>query len=409
MEDADLESLSLEIARKLDDGTFIVLRGPPEKVKEVASMVRSYGANWLMIIYSPPWDDLLAYSEYARYMDQAEKAPYRITSDKPLRRRVLIRRMAKASFDYMDAPVVDSLCASLKHCFLCVDSCPEGAIIRGKPVKIDLNKCTECGACINACPAGYLIPPSFSIEGLKRLLEGSELLQVVPLSKLEDAKEGRVLRAQEGSYPLVAFLMAEDKGARIKGIDLAFLDPYLEELSSLPLDDKGTVEVRRYNDHASMEASLIASRLKDEDEWIELNYLNFFRVKASEECTLCGVCEKVCPTEALRIVKDGDSMRLEFSHQQCIGCGACEKSCPEKAIKVSRELNPHLLRTGEYREETRDKIARCRGCGAPLQGTVRMIEKLEERIRKDGNERFAELVWYCERCKERKLLEDVLS
>ncbi len=405
-EGLDEESLALEIAQKLDDGISIVLRGPPDWVKGIIGLVRKYGAEWIRVVYSPPWEEPSKYLEYARYL--RSEAPYRVLSEKPLKRRVLIKRMAKASFDYMDAPLVDSRCASLDHCYLCVDACPENAILREKPVKVDLSRCSECGACVNACPAGYLAFPSFTLVGFKRILRDSKVLHAVPLSKLDEVDEGSVVRSQERSFPLVAVLLAKENGIEFRGKGLDLLEPYLKELESLPRAERGPVRIERFNEYSSMEAALIASELEDRDEWIKLKHLNFFKVSVSDECTLCGVCPKVCPTKALRIVREGDVLKLEFSHQLCIGCGACEGSCPENAIELTREINPHQLIAGDFIEETRDEIARCRECGSPLEGTVRMIQKLERKIRERGDERYAELVWYCPICKEKKMFEELL-
>ncbi len=406
--EGNIEDLALELANQLDEGITLVVKGEPDSVKELLITLRRYGANWLKVVYAPAWDDLERYLRYARYMDTADRAPYRVESEKKLKRRVLLHRMAKASFDYMDAPIVDRECVALKYCSLCVDSCPEHAIIPEKPVRIDLDKCTECGACINSCPAGFLWPPGFTLYGLSEFLEGVDTLTASPLSKLDQVREGSVFRSQERSAPLIVILETENRGARFSHLGLDLMNPYLEELESLPRGNEPPVEIRRFNDYASREASLLASRLPDKDEWIRLNYLNYFRVKVSDECTLCEACTRVCPSRALRIVKEEDSLKLEFSHQQCIGCDACRQICPENAITIERALNPHLLRSGEFREVTRDKIARCRGCGAPLNGTVRMMKKLEERIREKGDDRYAKLVWYCQKCKDKILFEGLI-
>ena len=404
-DEADLEELALDLAGKLDEGVSLVLRGPPKRVRDLMIILRKYGANWLRVVYAPPWEDPEKYLFYARYLEAAGRAPYRVTGEKPLKRRILLSRMAKASFDYMDAPIVDSRCSTLKHCQLCVESCPQGAILPGKPVRIDLERCTECGACVNSCPAGFLWPPGISLYGLSKLLEGSEELVLAPLSRLHEAREGTVLRSQEGAAPLVVVLEALGRGIRLSGIGMELLDPYLEELDSLPKGDGRAVEVRRFNDHASREASAVASMLQDSDEWIPLDHLNFFRVEVSEECTLCGACARACPSDALKVVEEGGVLRLEFSHQLCVGCGTCGEICPEGAVKISRSLNPHLLRSGEFIELTRDEIARCRGCGAPLEGSVRMLERLEERIRARSGDKYAKMVWYCRDCKATMLLE----
>lgn len=49
-----------------------------------------------------------------------------------------------------------SCCCGNKTCVGCVEACAVGAITRKDAVKIDQNKCTECGACIVACKHGAL-------------------------------------------------------------------------------------------------------------------------------------------------------------------------------------------------------------------------------------------------------------
>ncbi len=45
-----------------------------------------------------------------------------------------------------------------------------------------------------------------------------------------------------------------------------------------------------------------------------------------ETCTLCGACEKVCPTKAIKI-----SDKVETVKESCTACSACVKACPTGA------------------------------------------------------------------------------
>jgi dissimilatory sulfite reductase (desulfoviridin) alpha/beta subunit len=47
------------------------------------------------------------------------------------------------------------------------------------------------------------------------------------------------------------------------------------------------------------------------------------------ECSFCGLCEAVCPVQAISINKDDQS--LSFEESSCNYCGRCVKSCPTEA------------------------------------------------------------------------------
>lgn len=49
-------------------------------------------------------------------------------------------------------------------------------------------------------------------------------------------------------------------------------------------------------------------------------------VWAAEKCTYCGLCEVLCPTEAIKI--DKQERRLDFDETKCSYCGKCAKGCP---------------------------------------------------------------------------------
>jgi len=55
---------------------------------------------------------------------------------------------------------------------------------------------------------------------------------------------------------------------------------------------------------------------------------DFGKQKVNKElCIECGICEKVCPYDAIEM-----SPKPEFDHDKCYGCWRCYNHCPEKAI-----------------------------------------------------------------------------
>lgn len=50
----------------------------------------------------------------------------------------------------------------------------------------------------------------------------------------------------------------------------------------------------------------------------------------SNECTMCGACEPVCPAGA---ISAGDGQYV-IDANLCSDCGACEPVCPVEAISA---------------------------------------------------------------------------
>jgi len=50
----------------------------------------------------------------------------------------------------------------------------------------------------------------------------------------------------------------------------------------------------------------------------------------SDDCTSCGSCAAVCPTEA---ISEGDA-KYEIDPNLCTDCGTCVDECPVEAISL---------------------------------------------------------------------------
>jgi heterodisulfide reductase subunit A len=51
-------------------------------------------------------------------------------------------------------------------------------------------------------------------------------------------------------------------------------------------------------------------------------------------CTWCGECVKVCPFDAIRMVKDENKDMAAINTSVCKGCGMCLPVCPVNAINL---------------------------------------------------------------------------
>ncbi|NCC49658.1 MAG: 4Fe-4S dicluster domain-containing protein [Spartobacteria bacterium] len=50
----------------------------------------------------------------------------------------------------------------------------------------------------------------------------------------------------------------------------------------------------------------------------------------SDDCTMCGSCQDVCPVEA---ISEGDT-KFVIDAEACTDCGACAAECPVDAISA---------------------------------------------------------------------------
>ncbi len=50
-----------------------------------------------------------------------------------------------------------------------------------------------------------------------------------------------------------------------------------------------------------------------------------------EHCVACGLCEKICPLGAIKVV---NGVFASVDKDKCVGCGKCEKACPASVIQI---------------------------------------------------------------------------
>lgn len=68
-------------------------------------------------------------------------------------------------------------------------------------------------------------------------------------------------------------------------------------------------------------------------------------LRVTDDCTGCGICEKVCPSESVHIA-DGKAVHIPGKCQTCL---ACAHACPQKAIQLTiPEVNPNARYRNEH-------------------------------------------------------------
>lgn len=89
---------------------------------------------------------------------------------------------------------------------------------------------------------------------------------------------------------------------------------------------------------------------------------NFERTRGSigievEACIFCGMCERRCPTSAIKVDKSRASWSIE--RFQCIQCSYCSEVCPKKCLKMQNNY------TAPAYEKARDEFIKCMNTQSP--------------------------------------------
>jgi Pyruvate/2-oxoacid:ferredoxin oxidoreductase delta subunit len=100
----------------------------------------------------------------------------------------------------------------------------------------------------------------------------------------------------------------------------------------------------------------------------------------AEECSLCEVCARWCPTGAIRSDATEGTLAILFNPELCDGCGICLARCPEDIMSLVRiELSP-----GVDKEQVlaKGEMLQCSVCGAQFAPQ----SKLEAATRRRGDD-----------------------
>lgn len=105
-------------------------------------------------------------------------------------------------------------------------------------------------------------------------------------------------------------------------------------------------------------------------------------VKVREEtCTTCGSCASFCPTGALAIAHEDNSIALTYDSAICVNCGRCTPVCPEAdkdtiSVSGTTDLAAVAERRISLKEET---FSRCVKCGQPV-APASMLNKVQSML-----------------------------
>ncbi|MDH3355004.1 MAG: 4Fe-4S binding protein [Chromatiales bacterium] len=312
---------------------------------------------------------------------------------------------------------------SYSQCHYCREVCPHDALqLSEQGVELEAGKCANCGLCSSACPTNVFhaahIPTSkllqaekdISVSCLPSQIE-AELtvpclgaIDAVVMSELAQrgievtlkgsshceecahAPQGKqILKETLAAVESLCQSMSDDSWIKPRldndikannGVDRAragrrqFFRRFLASgvaaaQSNEPLIKHKVLETAvRPAAHYIPQKRKLLSKITKECDSIILNEDVAFTfsvgiVSATEDCSGCEICSRVCPTGALSIHEEDKTWQLHIFGDRCLGCGLCIESCSYNAI----ELNPIIASAAQDNILHSLYRYRCQSCG----------------------------------------------
>ena len=94
---------------------------------------------------------------------------------------------------------------------------------------------------------------------------------------------------------------------------------------------------------------MFSSSQLDQAEKYRFNLITQLPTRGSKTCIMCGICESVCPTNAM------DSIKGIADAEFCIGCFRCIANCPDGVLHTN-DLSNTWLKKLEVHKITKEEI-----------------------------------------------------
>lgn len=83
-------------------------------------------------------------------------------------------------------------------------------------------------------------------------------------------------------------------------------------------------------------------------------------------CSACGLCDRACPTGALRFNASEGAFQLDGLVAACVACQLCVRMCPEDAIMLLPEVALEELIAPRERSLAQGALTSCAACGTDV-------------------------------------------
>ncbi len=281
-------------------------------------------------------------------------------------------------------------CINLKKpfprlCRNCIINCPHGALSETK--EIFRERCTECGLCMAVCPSDGFLDKDLERLG-RHLFASPQIIINCPMAEPlgyeiaclgmldQDAWTSLMLLANSKEVRIITGDCGDCEDKQACSVSVGYLKELLKAQFQLPQmkieirPDRNNVnpEGSKNNNKMSLRAegkqrikSILSFMTPEEDsnipktrQWLMLalqnnpsNKIPFKALKAKDDCTGCGVCSKICPQEALKMMTKDDKIRLVYEPLKCVHCLRCVDICGTESLIFENMKLSYKFMTGK--------------------------------------------------------------
>lgn len=290
-------------------------------------------------------------------------------------------------------------------CTACRELCPAQIITEPQKGKADWAKCVNCGICAAGCPAQAISFPEYQQKQLLRMLADGRGAHVIGCSQAQGGMDHRVWCLAACPWEMIAalalvgrvelmrgdcegcprggrgicleetledvrrFLGESRFGRQVKLLgegERAAYGVSRRELFARLLPGEGrkqgpAKDMACSRDGQAMRMMLLETMKREKQRG---QTYGFAAPKVGPSCWACGICERMCPTRAIRMQQQDGQWYAVTLPVLCTGCGVCEAVCPSLAIDG---IDIVQMKAGEYHRVQQADADSCEACGAAIR------------------------------------------
>jgi len=236
------------------------------------------------------------------------------------------------------------------ECKVCRDICPKNAITYDKQIRVDSELCNGCHLCHGSCPLRCISPSRAFIKHYDDTLQvcckhggahagiGVPCVASLPWDFYATLSHRSPIAIITGHCDTCAFGAREHVELIFAQLQSFFGDSYINKISRQTKSDDAEYSRREilgiFARKAKPPADVAISEtyrdllLGELDDPSAYNWPTFH---INGSCVGCGVCEKLCPHEAIKM----NGGKPSHNPLNCINCGLCKSACPKKSILLN--------------------------------------------------------------------------